>query len=106
MILQVVVHSTHTHPFEPGALRQLSLLAVNSRLVAVSPPFTHDLSIMPSAAALLSLLASSAVATPLFTPEEQVALAGPIRTADKWSWTDCGMPAFYVVNNLLMLGYR
>ncbi|KAJ2931203.1 hypothetical protein H1R20_g5932, partial [Candolleomyces eurysporus] len=45
-----------------------------------------------SIAALLSLLASSAVATPLFTPEEQVALAGPIRTADKWSWKDCGEP--------------
>lgn len=43
-----------------------------------------------SIAALLSLLASSAVATPLFTSEDQVALGGPIRTADKWEWKDCG----------------
>ncbi|KAJ2914859.1 hypothetical protein MD484_g5551, partial [Candolleomyces efflorescens] len=49
-----------------------------------------------SVAALLSLCASSAVATPLFTSEEQVALAGPIRTADKWSYTDCGDPSWPV----------
>jgi tartrate dehydratase beta subunit/fumarate hydratase class I family protein len=71
---------------------------VHNRYGSFSPTTTMRLA---SIAALLSLLASSAVATPLFASEEQVALAGPIKTADKWSWTDCGMSALYVVNVLL-----
>jgi hypothetical protein len=48
-----------------------------------------------SSIAALSLL-TGAFATPLFASDEQVALAvdGPVKTTDSWSYKDCGkLPA-------------